>query len=89
MPTVIIPPPYRGPTQGASQVEVEAGTVREALDAVESQYPGFGPQVFSADGSVHRFVKLFLAEELLDSAGLDRALTKGDFVTVIAAIAGG
>ena len=54
MPIVIIPPPYRGPTQGEAEVEVDAANVLEALEAVEARHPGFGPQIFSAPGKVHR-----------------------------------
>ncbi len=89
MPIVIIPPPYRGPTQGQAEVEVDAATVRESLEAVEARHPGFGPQIFRAPGKVHRFVKVFLNDELVDPAKLDLETDDGDRVEVVAAIAGG
>ena len=67
MPSVFIPPPYRGPTRGESEVAVSASTVRECLQAVESRYPGFGELVFAADGGLPRYVKLFLNGEVLNS----------------------
>ncbi len=89
MPSVFIPPPYRGPTLGESEVAVSASTVRECLQAVESRYPGFGELVFAADGGLPRYVKLFLNGEVLDPGDLDRGVSEGDAVEVMAAIAGG
>ncbi len=89
MPSVFIPPPYRGPTLGESEVAVTASTVRECLQAVESRYPGFGELVFAADGGLPRYVKLFLNGEVLDPGDLDRGVSEGDAVEVMAAIAGG
>ena len=89
MPTVLIPPPYRGPTEGHSRVEVEAATVRDALCAVDERYPGFGAQVFDAGGAVHGFVKLFKNGDPIDPESLDTTLAGADDLEVIAAIAGG
>lgn len=89
MPTVNVPPPYRGPTQGEAAIPVEGSTVGECLQAVEARYPGFGPQVLAADGRVHRFVKLFVNGEQIEPAALDTAVSDGDEVEILAAIAGG
>ena len=89
MPTVIIPPPYRGPTSGEAEVAVEAATVREAIVAVDARYPGFKEQIFDAKGVVHRFNKLFVNGDMLDPGALDRPLGDADALEVIAAIAGG
>ncbi len=89
MPSVIIPPPYRGPTLGEGEIPVSASTVRECLQAVESRYPGFGELVFAADGGLPRYVKLFLNGEVLDPGDLDHGVSEGDAVEVLAAIAGG
>ncbi len=89
MPKVIIPPPYRGPTEGHAQADVDAATVREALNAVDERYPGFGELIFDGGGAVHRFVKLFLNGDPLPPEGLDTALAAGDVVEVLGAIAGG
>jgi molybdopterin synthase sulfur carrier subunit len=89
MPTVLIPAPYRAPTRNRAEVEVPAGSVLECLDAVEDQYPGFRELVIDGKGSVHRFVKLFINEEQIDSQALDLAVAKGDRLEVLAALAGG
>ncbi|MCX5737952.1 MAG: MoaD/ThiS family protein [Proteobacteria bacterium] len=89
MPIVVIPPPYRGPTQGLERIEVAGRTVRDCIDAVDALYPGFGPQVLDASGQVHRFVKLFRNGDQLAGDVLATAVAPGDQLEVIAAIAGG
>lgn len=89
MPTVSIPPPYRGPTSGAAQVEAAGSSVRECLEDVGARFPGFGDQVFDAEGNVHRFVTLFVNGEEIGRDEIDRAVAGDDRVEVMAALAGG
>lgn len=89
MATVVIPPPYRGPTQGKERVEVPAGSVRACIDAVEALHPGFRPLVVDGDGRVHRFVTLFRNGDQLHGAVLDEPISEGDELEVLSAIAGG
>ena len=89
MPKVIVPPPYRGPTQGTAEIEVEGKTVLDCLEAVERKFPGFLSQVLSEDGAIHRFVKLFRNGEQLEGDGLRHALGSDDELEILAAIAGG
>jgi len=89
MATILIPPPYRGPTHGAGRVEVAGATVRECIDALEARHPGFRPLVVDADGRVHRFVKLFRNGDPLAGDVLDLPLAATDELEVLAAIAGG
>ncbi len=89
MPKVIIPPPYRGPTEGTGEVAVEGGTVLDCLEEVERKYPGFLRLVVSEDGALHRFVKLFRNGDQLDADALGLALAPDDELEILAAIAGG
>jgi len=89
LPNVIIPPPYRGPTAGASEIEVEPGTVRECLDQVIARHPGLGELMFTPEGSPQRFVTLFLNGDQVQNQGLDKPVASGDELEVVAAIAGG
>ncbi len=89
MPKVIIPPPYRGPTQGEAEVWVEGGTIRECLDAVEVRFPGFGDLIYDSDGQLPDFVRLFVNSTIVDTDALDVRLAPDDEVGVLAAIAGG
>jgi molybdopterin synthase sulfur carrier subunit len=89
LPTVHVPPPYRGPTRGASELEVTGATVGECLDAVEELHPGFRTQVLDDEGRLHRFVKLFVNGEQLGEGALSARLEPDDQLEVLAAIAGG
>ncbi|MCP3984884.1 MAG: MoaD/ThiS family protein [bacterium] len=90
MPKVVIPPPYRGSTEGNTQVEVDGVNVAQCLEAVDQRYPGFFPLVVDDDGSVQRFVKLFVNGEQLDAGEeLHTAISAEDEVEILAAIAGG
>ncbi len=89
MPIVVVPAPYRGPTQGHGEISVEGATPRECIEAVEREYPGFLELVLDGDGAVHRFIKLFVNHEEIDPAAVDRPMEAADRLEVLAAIAGG
>lgn len=89
MPTIVIPPPYRGATQGLERVVVAGRTVRDCIDAVSALHPAFGPLVLDKNGGLHRFVKLFRNGDQLGGDALASVVAEGDEVHVLAAIAGG
>jgi len=89
MPTVSIPPPYQGPTQGVARVEVDGATVEACLRGVGDLYPGLIEMLIDGSGAVHRFVKLFVNGEEIDRAALDTPVAPGDEVEILAAVAGG
>jgi hypothetical protein len=89
MPTLIVPPPYRGPTGGLEMIEVEGPSIRACVEAVEMRFPGFAAQIFDAEGRLHRFVKLFRNGVGVAGGDVDRALAPGDAIEIVAAIAGG
>lgn len=88
--TIRIPTTLRTLTGGESQVEVEAGTVAEALAALEGAHPGFNDRLFDEDGSIRRFVNVFVADDdvrYLD--GVDTPIPEGETLSIIPAVAGG
>ena len=89
MPLVKIPPAYRGPTGGVDRLEVEGVTVRDCIQAVAEEFPGFGDQVWSADQTIHRFVNLYINGEEIDRTAIDTPVAASDEVDVMAAVAGG
>ena len=89
MPVVIVPPPYQGPTHGIGRVELAAESVRGAMAEMENRYPGFWEQVFTDDGQLHRFVKIFCDGDAVESESLDESLENNVEIEVVAAIAGG
>ena len=89
MPRVDIPAPYRGPTGGEAVIQVDGETVGACLREVVDRYEGFGELVFDSDGSVLRFVKLFVNGEQIERTALDMPVSGDDEVLILAAIAGG
>lgn len=87
---VILPSLFMKSTGGVSRVEVEAANVREMLDVLITSHPELRAQVYAADGSQQRFLNIFvngLDVRFID--GLDSALSSGDEVQLVPAIAGG
>ena len=89
MPTLQIPPPYRGPTQGADEVEVDGVTLLECLEEVERKYPGFGPLVMDEDGNLRKFATWFRNGDKLMGEILATELDPGDSIEIISSVAGG
>ncbi len=89
MPTVHIPRRYRGPTNGQSQIEVEGRTVRECIEAVEAQHPGFLELVFDTQGNVRLFARVFVNGNDLGREAANAPIDSGDRIEILAAVAGG
>ncbi|MEY2966514.1 MAG: hypothetical protein RLY50_564 [Actinomycetota bacterium] len=88
--TVRIPTTMRPISGGASSVEVEGGTLREVLAALESAHPGFADRLFDAAGELHKFVNVFVSDDdVRYLQGLDTPVKAGDTVSLIPAVAGG
>lgn len=88
--TVRIPTPLRQFTDGKDAVELQAGSVREMLDALESAHAGIKGRLCEESGEVRRFVNLYVNEEdIRFLENLDTPLKDGDEVSVVPAIAGG
>ncbi|MCL4449045.1 MAG: MoaD/ThiS family protein [Actinobacteria bacterium] len=88
--TVRIPTQLRTLTQGVGEVSVEGDTVGAALRALEASYPGFAERILDEEGSLRRFVNVFVADEdVRFLQGLDTVLTQGQIVSILPAVAGG
>jgi sulfur-carrier protein len=88
--TVRIPTPLRTMTNGVSEATIDAATVREMIDALESQFPGMRARLCEEDGNVRRFVNVFVGDEdIRFLQGLDTPIPDGTQVSIIPAVAGG
>jgi molybdopterin converting factor small subunit len=90
MSTVRIPPTLRPATDGTKLVHVEGTTVQEVVDNLIGRYPSLATQLLGSDGSVNRFVNVFLNDtDVRHLDGLATAVTERDSVVLLPAMAGG
>ncbi|HUC37710.1 MAG TPA: ubiquitin-like small modifier protein 1 [Acidimicrobiales bacterium] len=88
--TVRVPAQLRTLTGGAGELAVEGSTVGEVLEALDTAHPGFADRLFDTDGSIRRFVNVFLADEdVRFLKGLDTPVAAGQTVSIVPAVAGG
>jgi len=87
---VRIPSPLLSLTNNKSEVEANGGNVKEVLEDLDRQFAGLKERLFDGEGSVRRFINIYVNEE--DIRFLDGENTKtkdGDEISIIPAIAGG
>jgi MoaD family protein len=87
---VRLPTVLRSHAGGQSTVTVEGATVGEVLADLVRAYPGMAGQVLTEDGSLHRFVNVYVDDDdvrYLDQ--LDTKVADGDTVSILPAVAGG
>lgn len=89
MATIKVPSALRSFTGGASDIEIAAGTVRDALVELEKQHPGIGTKLLDG-GKVKPFIRIFVgADDIGDLGGLDAKVGDRDEISIVPAIAGG
>ncbi len=90
MTAVRIPPVLRAQADNQKRVEVSGATVGEALDSLLGQYPGLREQVFSADGTLNRFVNVYVnGRDVRYEQELATPVGEHDEVILLPAMAGG
>ncbi len=88
--SIRIPTPLRSYVDGRSEVDVEAGSVREALERLAGEHEGLRGQLFTDEGDLRRFVNVYLGERSIrDLDGDDRELDEGDELRIVPSVAGG
>jgi len=89
MAEIRIPPVLRPDAGGQRLVDVEAGTVREALDTLVVQFPALRPRVLEGDG-VPSFLNVFVdGDDMRLLSGLDTTVTSTSKILLLPAVAGG
>jgi molybdopterin synthase sulfur carrier subunit len=87
---VRIPTPLRKITNDLDEVDAQGNNISEILADLEANYPGLKERICEDDGSLRRFVNLYLNDEdIRFKENMDTALTDGDELSIIPAIAGG
>jgi len=87
---VKIPTQLRAVAEGAAEAEVEGETVQEVLDALFVRYEELAARIAEEDGSLRRFVNVYLAgEDIRFLDGLKTPVPTGAELTILPAVAGG
>jgi molybdopterin converting factor small subunit len=90
MATVRLPTVLRVHAAGQSTVDVQGVTLKEIVNNLVETYPGVGGHLLSDDGSIARFVNVYVNDEdvrYLDK--LDTTVGESDEVSILPAVAGG
>jgi sulfur-carrier protein len=85
-----LPTLLRPAADGQATVALEGATVGEILAQLVTSYPGLSDQVLTGDGSLHRFVNVYVNDDdvrYLDN--LDTKVTPTDVISILPAVAGG
>lgn len=87
---VRIPVVLRQQAGGAKSLKASAGALREVLMEIITAHPDLRDQVFAEDGSLRKYVNVYVNDE--DArylGGLDGAVVDEDVVSILPAVAGG
>jgi molybdopterin converting factor small subunit len=88
--TVRIPTVLRPATDGQRAVAVDGETVGDVLVRLAADHPGVREQVFTSEGTLHRFLNVYVNDDdVRYTGGLSTAVASGDEVTLLPAVAGG
>ena len=89
MASIRIPTPLRAYTGGESSIDVDGGTVGEALVDLVEQHPDLCLHLFN-DDELRSFVNIFIDDEdIRFLQGLDTEIEADDKLRIIPSIAGG
>ena len=87
---VKIPTPLRRLTGNQSSVSAEGGTVSSVIDSLDGQFPGIRERLCEEDGELRHFVNIYVnGEDVRYLDGLGSAVSAGDEVSIVPAVAGG
>jgi sulfur-carrier protein len=88
--TVVLPSALRSRAGNNSRVTVEAGTVREVIEALERSYPGLRFNLCYETGELRTFVNVFVnSRNVRYLQGLDTPAPPGATLFVLQSVAGG
>jgi sulfur-carrier protein len=79
------------PTVGGERsVAAEGSTLRELIQNVDQRHPGFAGQLLEIGGTQRPFVNIYVNDEdVRYLQGLETAVSEGDVISILPAVAGG
>jgi molybdopterin converting factor small subunit len=90
MSKIQIPTPLRQYSGKQATVEVQAGTIAEALSGLVSRHPDLRRHLYTDDGKLRSFVNVYLNDEDVRYLQKDAtAVGDSDTISIVPSIAGG
>ncbi len=85
-----IPTILRPHSGGQAKVQATGATVGEIVTDLASRFPGLSSQLVTADGSLHKFVNVYVNDDDVRYIGkLEAPVKDGDVISILPAVAGG
>ena len=90
MPIVHFTPALKRFRPDLASIEIDAVTVADVVEGIESHYPGLGAYIIEENGTLRRHVNIFINDTFIrDRTHLSDAVRPGDHVHIIQALSGG
>jgi molybdopterin synthase sulfur carrier subunit len=90
MPTIRIPTPLRKLTNNQEEVTSSGVTLGAVLDDLNATFPGLGERIVDENGSIRRFVNIFVNDEdIRFLQEKETPIKEADVISIVPAIAGG
>lgn len=87
---VRLPTVLRSQAGGQSTVAIEGSTIGEVINGLVDRYPGMTGQLLNEDGTLHRFVNVYVNDDDVRYLSLlETPIAPGDEVSILPAVAGG
>ncbi|MDG6933162.1 MAG: molybdopterin-synthase adenylyltransferase MoeB [Nitrososphaerota archaeon] len=87
---ISIPGTIRQRVGGKGEFVTDAGTVKEAMSALVSQYPDLRDYLFSGEERLRNFINMYVnGDDIRTMGGLDTKLKDGDTIIIVPSVAGG
>lgn len=88
--TVLIPTPLQKLTNDQASLQLDAGNVKELIDALEQSCPGIKARICNEQGELRRFLNVYVnSEDIRFLEGIQTPLNDKDEVSIVPAVAGG
>ena len=88
--SVKIPTPLRRLTEQQSTVSADGGDVAAMIESLDGSFHGIKARLCDEDGELRHFVNIYVnGEDIRYMDGTATALSNGDEVSIVPAVAGG
>ena len=88
--SILVPAALRAYTDRQAEIEVNGGTVGEAIADLAAKYPDIRKHIYKDENSLRDFINVYIGDtNIKEIEGLKTPVKDGDSVMLVPAIAGG